>query len=171
MEALATKVEDTDGVYLVPAFAGLGAPYWNQDARGIIVGLSRGTTDSHIARAALESMAFQTMDVLKAMEADSGLEIKQLRVDGGATANNFMMQFQSDLLHCQVIRPKTVETTALGAAYLAGLAVGYWESTDEIQELWQIDREFDPERKPEEVETSIKNWKRAIDTVQHWTKI
>jgi len=158
-------------VYLVPAFAGLGAPYWNQDARGIIVGLSRGTTDSHIARAALESMAFQTMDVLKAMEADSGLEIKQLRVDGGATANNFMMQFQSDLLHCQVIRPKTVETTALGAAYLAGLAVGYWESTDEIQELWQIDREFDPERKPEEVETSIKNWKRAIDTVQHWTKI
>ena len=171
VEALATKVEDTDGVYLVPAFAGLGAPYWNQDARGIIVGLSRGTTDSHIARAALESMAFQTMDVLKAMEADSGLEIKQLRVDGGATANNFMMQFQSDLLHCQVIRPKTVETTALGAAYLAGLAVGYWESTDEIQELWQIDREFDPERKPEEVETSIKNWKRAIDTVQHWTKI
>ncbi|HCD52983.1 MAG TPA: glycerol kinase [Balneolaceae bacterium] len=171
VEALATKVEDTDGVYLVPAFAGLGAPYWNQDARGIIVGLSRGTTDSHIARAALESMAFQTMDVLKAMEADSGLEIKQLRVDGGATANNFMMQFQSDLLHYQVIRPKTVETTALGAAYLAGLAVGYWESTDEIQELWQIDREFDPERKPEEVETSIKNWKRAIDTVQHWTKI
>lgn len=171
VEALATKVEDTDGVYLVPAFAGLGAPYWNQDARGIIVGLSRGTTDSHIARAALESMAFQTMDVLKAMEADSGLEIKQLRVDGGATANNFMMQFQSDLLHCQVIRPKTVETTALGAAYLAGLAVGYWESTDEIQELWQIDREFDPEGKPEEVETSIKNWKRAIDTVQHWTKI
>lgn len=171
VEALATKVEDTDGVYLVPAFAGLGAPYWNQDARGIIVGLSRGTTDSHIARAALESMAFQTMDVLKAMEADSGLEIKQLRVDGGATANNFMMQFQSDLLHCQVIRPKTVETTALGAAYLAGLAVGYWTSTDEIQELWQIDREFDPELKPEEVENCIANWKRAIDTVQHWTKI
>ena len=136
VETLAIQVSSTDGVYIVPAFAGLGAPYWNQHARGTIVGITRGTTDCHIARAALESIAYQTMDLLKAMEADSGIAIKELRVDGGATANNLLMQFQSDLLQTSVIRPTTTETTALGAAYLAGLAVGYWSSIDEIQELW-----------------------------------
>ncbi|MBD3617554.1 MAG: glycerol kinase GlpK [Gracilimonas sp.] len=171
VESLATKVDDTDGVYFVPAFAGLGAPYWNQDARGIIVGLSRGTNKSHIARAALESMAFQTMDVLKAMEADAGMEIKELRVDGGATANDFLMQFQSDLLQSKVIRPKTVETTALGAAYLAGLATGYWESTEEIQKLWSMEKEFTPQRNAEEVSKMMSEWKQAVKTAQYWTEI
>lgn len=171
VEALATKVEDTDGVYFVPAFAGLGAPYWNQDARGIIVGLSRGTNKSHIARAALESMAFQTMDVLKAMEADAGMEIKELRVDGGATANDLLMQFQSDLLQSKVIRPKTVETTALGAAYLAGLATGYWASPEEIQKLWSLEKEFIPQRNVKEVEKDINEWKQAIKTAQYWTEV
>lgn len=168
VEELATKVDNTDGLYFVPSFAGLGAPYWNQEARGTMVGLSRGTTSAHMARAALESMAFQTMDVLKAMEADSGLKIKELRVDGGATANNFLMQFQSDLLGCKVIRPKIVETTAIGAAYLAGLAVGYWDSIEEIQELWAVDREFQPEGNEEMVNASVEEWKRAISTAQHW---
>lgn len=168
VEQLAAKVDDTDGVYFVPSFAGLGAPYWNQDARGTLVGLSRGTTASHIARAAIESMAFQTMDVLKAMEADSGLDIAELRVDGGATANNFLMQFQSNLLDCKVIRPQTVETTALGAAYLAGLAVGYWESIDEIQQLWAVEKTFSPEASQETVKEQITQWKRAISTTQHW---
>ena len=170
VEALAKQVEHTDGVYFVPAFAGLGAPYWNQNARGTLVGLSRGTTSAHIARAALESMAFQTMDVLKAMEADSGKEIKELRVDGGATSNNLLMQFQSDLLNCKVIRPVTVETTALGAAYLAGLAVGYWDSIEEIQALWGVEREFTPELNPEDVHKSINDWKKAVATAQFWTK-
>ncbi len=167
-EDLATRVEDTDGVYLVPAFAGLGAPYWNQDARGTIVGLTRGTTDAHIARAALESMAFQTMDVLNAMQNDSDIHIAELRVDGGATANNFLMQFQSDVLQCDVIRPKITETTALGAAYLAGLAVGYWSSMEEIQEQWQVERAFHPERDPSEIKSDIGSWKRAVDTARFW---
>jgi glycerol kinase len=144
VETLASSVLTTDGVYIVPAFAGLGAPYWNQHARGTIVGITRGTTNCHIARAALESIAYQTMDLLKAMEADSGISIKELRVDGGATANNLLMQFQSDLLQTKVIRPITIETTALGAAYLAGLAVGYWWDTNEIQELWQKESSFIP---------------------------
>lgn len=168
VEALATQVEDTDGLYFVPSFAGLGAPYWNQHARGTMVGLSRGSTAAHLSRAALESMAFQTMDVLKAMEADSGIEIRELRVDGGATANNFLMQFQSDLLRCKVIRPQIVETTALGAAYLAGLAVGYWDSIEEIQKLWAVEREFDAQGDPESVAQSIASWKRAIETARFW---
>ena len=168
VEELATRVPDTDGVYMVPAFAGLGAPYWNQDAKGTIVGLSRGSTDAHIARAALESMAFQTMDVLKAMEADAGIEIKELRIDGGATANNFLMQFQSDMLQCDVIRPEITETTALGAAYLAGLAVGYWSSMEEIQEQWVIQRQFAPQRDASEIRADIESWKRAVDTARFW---
>jgi len=162
-------VEDTQGVYFVPAFAGLGAPYWKPDVRGTIVGLSRGTTASHIARAALESIAYQTMDVLKAMEADSGMEIKELRVDGGATANDLLMQFQSNLLNCKVIRPNVVETTALGAAYLAGLAVGYWESVEEIQQLWKSEKEFTPEADLPAIKQGIKGWKKAIHAAQSWT--
>lgn len=168
VETLAAKVNDTDGVYFVPSFAGLGAPYWNQDARGTLVGLSRGTTSAHIARAAIESMAFQTMDVLKAMEADSGIDIAELRVDGGATANDFLMQFQSNLLGCKVIRPEVVETTALGAAYLAGLAVGFWDSIDEIQQLWAVEKTFSPMESQEAVEQQITEWKRAVSTTQHW---
>ena len=133
VEKLAQQVKDTDGVYIVPAFAGLGAPHWNQDARGTIFGLTRGSSNAHIARAALDSIAYQTYDVLKAMEADAGIQIKELRVDGGATVNNHLMQFQSDILNCKVVRPKITETTALGAAYLAGLAVGYWKNIDDIQ--------------------------------------
>ncbi len=144
VEALAQQVATTDGVYVVPAFAGLGAPYWNQHARGVITGLTRGSNRSHIARAALESIAYQTMDVLQAMEADSGIEIKELRVDGGATQNNLLMQFQSDLLDTDVLRPKITETTALGAAYLAGLAVGFWPSIDALQNQWQVQQKFTP---------------------------
>jgi glycerol kinase len=163
VETLAAEVTGTDGVYMVPAFAGLGAPYWNQYARGTIVGITRGTTSAHIARAALESIAYQTMDVLKAMEADSGISIKELRVDGGATANNLLMQFQSDLLQTKVIRPTTVETTALGAAYLAGLAIGYWSSTDEIQELWQKERVFEPTMNLKTKDALAEGWSRAVN--------
>ncbi|WPU92404.1 glycerol kinase GlpK [Mucilaginibacter sabulilitoris] len=166
VEQLALAVNDTQGVYFVPAFAGLGAPYWKPDVRGTIVGLSRGTTASHIARAALESIAFQTMDVLKAMEADSGMEIKELRVDGGATKNDLLMQFQSNLLNCKVIRPNVVETTALGAAYLAGLAVGYWNSVEEIQQLWQSEKEFVPEGDESEIKKAVHGWRKAIRTAQ-----
>ena len=136
IEKLAAQVKDTEGVYIVPAFAGLGAPHWNQYARGSIFGLTRGSSNAHIARAALDSIAYQTFDVLKAMEADAAIHIKELRVDGGATVNNQLMQFQSDILNTKVVRPKITETTALGAAYLAGLAVGYWKSVEEIQEQW-----------------------------------
>lgn len=169
VETLAAEVSSSEGVYVVPAFAGLGAPYWNQHARGTIVGITRGTTGAHFARAALDSIAYQTMDVLKAMEADAGIAIKELRVDGGATANNLLMQFQSDLLHTKVVRPTVVETTALGAAYLAGLAVGYWSSTDEIQEQWQMERIFSPSM-PEEKRTQLsEGWKRAINTTISWS--
>jgi len=169
VETLAAEVSSSEGVYVVPAFAGLGAPYWNQHARGTIVGITRGTTGAHFARAALDSIAYQTMDILKAMEADAGIAIKELRVDGGATANNLLMQFQSDLLHTKVVRPTIVETTALGAAYLAGLAVGYWSSTDEIQEQWQMERVFSPSM-PEEERTQLsEGWKRAINTTISWS--
>ena len=144
LEALATSVSSSEGVYFVPAFAGLGAPHWNQHAQGTVFGLTRGSTDAHIARAAIESIAFKTMDVLKAMEADSGIAIKELRVDGGATINDMLMQFQADVLNTITVRPKVVETTAMGAAFLAGLAVGYWESQEEIQDIWQIDSSFTP---------------------------
>jgi glycerol kinase len=169
VEKLALAVDDTQGVYFVPAFAGLGAPYWKPDVRGTIVGLSRGSTASHIARAALESIAYQTMDVLKAMEADSNMEIKELRVDGGATSNNLLMQFQSNLLNCKVIRPNVVETTALGAAYLAGLAVGYWKNVEEIQQLWKSEKEFTPEADLTAIKKGIKGWKKAIHAAQSWT--
>ncbi len=164
VEALAAKSADNDGVYVVPAFTGLGAPHWNQDARGTIVGLTRGSNASHIARAALESIAYQTMDVLKAMEADSGISIKELRVDGGATANNLIMQFQSDILNTKVLRPTVTETTALGAAYLAGLAVGYWKSIDDIQQQWQVDKTFTPDMKDQTRNDLIKGWDKAVKT-------
>ncbi|KIO76538.1 glycerol kinase [Pedobacter lusitanus] len=168
VEKLAASVKDTQGVYFVPAFAGLGAPYWKPDARGTIVGLSRGTTSAHIALAALESIAYQTMDVLKAMQADAGMEIKELRVDGGATANDLLMQFQADLLNCKVIRPNVVETTALGAAYLAGLAVGFWDSVEEIQQLWKSEKEFVPSGDQAVIKKGIRDWKRAIHAAQSW---
>jgi glycerol kinase len=168
VEMLAAKVCDSDGVYFVPAFAGLGAPHWNQHARGTIVGLTRGSTSAHIARAALDSIAFQTLEVLQAMEKDSGIEIKELRVDGGATVNNNLMQFQSDLLQASVIRPKITETTALGAAYLAGLAVSYWKSIDEIREQWKVDRTFVPAMPPEKTEAMIKGWHRAVKAAESW---
>lgn len=161
VEQLALKVKDTGGVYLVPAFAGLGAPHWDQDARGTITGITRGTTASHIARAAVESIAFQTMEVLKAMEADSGHSIKELRVDGGATANDMLMQFQADLLDTTVIRPEVTEVTALGAAYLAGLAVGYWNNMDDISGQWKIDKNFNAGA-AENIPERIKGWNKAV---------
>jgi glycerol kinase len=170
VEALAVKAEDNGGVYFVPAFTGLGAPYWNQHARGIIVGITRGSSDAHIARAAIESIAFQSMDLLKAMEADAGLPIKEVRVDGGATVNNQLMQFQSDILNTQVIRPSITETTALGAAYLAGLAVGYWSSIDELQQYWQKDKAFAPSMNDEKRNELQKNWKKAVKAAQAWTE-
>lgn len=168
VESLALKVSSSEGVYVVPAFAGLGAPYWNQHARGTIVGMTRGTTAAHIARASLESIAFQTMDVLKAMEADSAIAIKELRVDGGATANDLLMQFQSDMLNTRVIRPRIIETTALGAAYLAGLATGYWKNMDEIQEQWQVQQIFEPAINEEERENLAAGWKRAVGAAEVW---
>ena len=162
VEELALKVKDNDGVYLVPAFVGLGAPYWNQDARGTITGLTRGSTAGHIARASIESIAYQTYDVLKAMEADSGINIKELRVDGGATENNLLMQFQSDVLNTTVIRPIITETTALGSAYLAGLAVGVWENIEALQTQWQIDKKFTPTMKVEERNALVEGWNKAI---------
>ena len=162
VEALAKKVETTDGVYVVPAFAGLGAPYWNQHARGVITGLTRGSNASHIARAALESIAFQTMDVLRAMEADSGIEVRELRVDGGVTQNDLLMQFQCDLLNSTVVRPTVTETTALGAAYLAGLAVGFWPSIDALQQQWQVQRKFDSSMAEDQRESLSEGWKGAI---------
>ncbi|MDF9795489.1 glycerol kinase [Catalinimonas alkaloidigena] len=167
IEALAKTVEDNGGVYLVPALTGLGAPHWDQYARGAILGLTRGTTDGHIARAALESIAYQAMDVLRAMRADADIEFKELRVDGGATANNTLMQFQADLLQIPVVRPKVMETTALGAAYLAGLAVGYWNSLEEIQDQWQMDRTFEPDKNFDSKELG-KQWDKAVGRSKSW---
>ncbi|MFL9483248.1 glycerol kinase GlpK [Chitinophagaceae bacterium LWZ2-11] len=171
VEALANEIEDTDNIYFVPAFAGLGAPYWNPYARGTIFGLSRGTKAAHIARASLEAIAFQTMDILKAMEADSGISIKELRVDGGATANNLLMQFQADILQTTVIRPKITETTAMGAAYLAGLAVGYWSDEKEIEQLWMSDVNFTAKENKDVVAEKIKGWHKAVAAVQNWTQL
>lgn len=168
VEALATRVKETDGVYVVPAFAGLGAPHWNQYARGSIFGMTRGSSNAHIARAALESIAYQTYDVLKAMEADSGIDIKELRVDGGATANDLLMQFQSDILQVPVVRPTVYETTALGAAYLAGLAVGYWGNTNDIQQQWQVNKKFHPEMSKEKAAQLLKGWTRAVKASIAW---
>ncbi len=168
IEDLATNVTGSDGVYLVPAFAGLGAPYWNQHARGTIVGITRGTTNAHFARAALESIAYQTMDVVEAMQNDANLIVKELRVDGGATVNNFLMQFQSDILNTKVIRPRITETTALGAAYLAGLAVGFWNNIEEIQQQWQVDQVFSPVMRQEQRQQLSKEWRKAIRATQAW---
>jgi glycerol kinase len=166
IEELASNVPDSGGVYMVPAFAGLGAPYWNQYARGTIFGITRGTNRNHFCRAALESIAFQVMEVLKAMESDSGIEIKELRVDGGATQNNLLLQFQADILKASVVRPEVTEVTAIGAAYLAGLAVGFWDNVEEIQKQWQINKRFEP--RSENKENLIKGWYRAIQAVNAW---
>ncbi|GAB3014261.1 glycerol kinase GlpK [Niabella terrae] len=170
VEALTATEKDNGGVYMVPAFTGLGAPYWNQHARGIIVGLTRGSTDGHIARAAVESIAYQTMDVLKAMEADAGIKIAEVRVDGGATINDYLMQFQANILDTRVIRPTITETTALGAAYLAGLAVGFWKDMEEIKAYWKKEKTFDPYMEPA-VRTSLQaNWKRAVRAAEAWAE-
>ncbi len=170
VEALANSVPDNGGVYFVPAFAGLGAPYWDQDARGTIVGLTRGTGRAHIARAALESIAFQSAELLEAMHADSGQRLLELRVDGGATKNATLLQFQADLLQIPVVRSKVTETTALGAAYLAGLAVGYWNSTDDLRHHWQEDARFEPKATPDTAKRLMSEWqmavRRAIGTVR-----
>ncbi len=170
VEALSLKEPDSGGVFMVPAFTGLGAPYWNQDARGVIVGLTRGSNDAHIARAAVDSIAYQTMDVLKAMEADAEMQIKEVRVDGGATINNYLMQFQADILNTDVIRPSITETTALGAAYLAGLAVGFWENIAEVQACWQKESTFSPAMDEEQRHDLRQQWARAIRTAQAWTE-
>lgn len=169
VEKLASQVNDNGGVYLVPAFAGLGAPHWNQYARGAIFGLTRGSSNAHIAKAALESIAYQTYDVLKAMEADAGIQIRELRVDGGATVNSALMQFQSDILHCKVVRPEITETTALGAAYLAGLAVGFWKNVEEIQQQWQINQVFVPAMPDEKRNELVKGWQRAVKASIAWS--
>ena len=175
VEALAASVPDTGGVYFTPALTGLGAPYWDPEARGLITGISRGTTTAHIARAALEGIAFQTYDIVKAMERDSKLPIKNLKVDGGASRNNLLMQFQSNILNTQVLRPKITETTALGAAYLAGLAVGYWKDLDEIRSQWQIDREFTPSGDTAAVAPTLAGWhdsvKRTLTATHHSNKL
>jgi glycerol kinase len=168
VEELSKNATDSGGVYLVPAFAGLGAPHWNQHARGALFGLTRGSSNAHIARAALDSIAYQTYDVLKAMEADAGINITELRVDGGATVNNGLMQFQSDILHCKVIRPCITETTALGAAYLAGLAVGYWKNVDEIQQQWQVDKTFSPQLATARINELLNGWRRAVKASIAW---
>jgi glycerol kinase len=168
IEALAARAPDNGGVYFVPAFAGLGAPHWDQYARGLIVGLTRGTTQAHIARAALEGIAYQVTDVLHAMQSDAGIHLKELRVDGGACANNLLMQFQADLLGVPVVRPKVSETTALGAAYLAGLAVGYWADRAEIAKQWQTDRRFTPALKPAARKRLMAGWARALSRSRRW---
>ncbi|MFA6562698.1 MAG: glycerol kinase GlpK [Verrucomicrobiia bacterium] len=168
VESLAARVPDTHGVYLVPAFAGLGAPHWDAYARGLMAGITRGTTAAHIARAALEGIAFQVADVLRAMEADAKIKLKELRVDGGACANNLLMQFQSDLLGVPVVRPKVTETTALGAAYLAGLAVGFWKDRQQIAAQWQVDRRFKPTMKPAQRRKHEAGWQKALTRAQRW---
>lgn len=168
VEGLAATVPDNGGVYLVPAFVGLGAPYWDPYARGTVVGLTRGSTMGHIARATLESMCYQTRDVLEAMTADSKVNVKALRVDGGAVVNNLLMQFQADILGVPVQRPKVAETTALGAAYLAGLAVGFWSSLQELTEHWAIDRTFEPNMSSYQREKLYAGWKRAVERSRNW---
>lgn len=168
INALASTVPDTGGVYFVPAFTGLGAPHWDPHARGAIFGLSRGTTTGHLARATLESIAFQASDVFHAMEADAQYRIKEIRVDGGSVASDLLMQFQADLMQTDVLRPKVSETTALGAGYLAGLAVGLWKSKDEIRSLWRLDKKFTPQMDLEERKKQIKNWGKAVERTKNW---
>jgi len=169
VQALAASVPHTDGVVVVPAFSGLGAPHWNPYARGTVFGITRGTTDAHIARATLESIVYQTYDVLKAMESDSGISIAELRVDGGATVNDLMMQFQSDILSVRVLRPEVIETTALGAAYLAGLAVGFWGSVEEISAQWKVSGDFQPGMENDLVKEKLHAWSRAVKAVLAWS--
>jgi glycerol kinase len=169
-EKLATSLKDNDGVYFVPAMAGLGAPHWDQNARGAFFGITRGTTIAHMTRAALEAIAYQVRDVLDAMQKDSGEPIKELRVDGGATANNFLMQFQSDILQTKIKRPKIIETTAIGAAFLAGLAVGFWESEEELQALWESDKDFDPKMEVEQVDYFLHFWHKAVERSKNWVE-
>ncbi|OYP34152.1 glycerol kinase GlpK [Rhodopirellula sp. MGV] len=170
IEDLAATVEDTDGVYLVPAFSGLGAPQWDSEARGTIVGLTRGTTKAHLARATLEGIAFQVADVLDAMQNDAGESIHELRVDGGAAQNNLLMQFQADIMQTPVVRPKITETTAMGAAYLAGLATGFFPSIDSIESVWEVERRFEPSMKQSEVEYRRERWAEALRRSQHWER-
>jgi glycerol kinase len=170
IERLAASVADNGGVYLVPAFAGTGSPHWDPYARGAILGLTRGSAAAHIARAALESIAYQTADVLHAMEADSGIELAEMRVDGGAAKNDMLMQFQADLLGVPVVRPKVTETTALGAAYLAGLAVGYWEDGEEIGAQWRADRSFEPAMSRDQVESLMAGWRKAVERAKNWAE-
>jgi glycerol kinase len=167
---LAQSVESTDGVYVVPAFTGLGAPHWDGRARGTIVGMTRGTRREHIVRATLESIAYQTRDVAEAMEADAGIDITSLKVDGGAVKNNFLCQLQADIIGTEIVRPEVDETTALGSAYAAGLAVGYWETADELRANWQIDREFDPEKSAEAVAPKYDRWQEAVDRSLDWAQ-
>jgi glycerol kinase len=168
VEALAREVEDNGGVYLVPAFTGLGAPHWDQYARGVMAGLTRGAEQGHVARAALESIAYQVADVIDAMEADSGIETKELRADGGAAANDLLLQFQADILGVPVVRPETLETTALGAAYLAGLAVGYWDDQADLKDQWEEDRTFEPAMDAERVAELRHGWNKALDRAKAW---
>ena len=167
-EALALTVEDSAGVYLVPAFVGLGAPYWDSYARGTMVGLTRGTSTAHITRAALESIVYQSAELLESMQKDSKLDLSELRVDGGASRNNLLMQIQADILGVPVVRPKVTETTALGAAYLAGLAVGYWDSIEQISKQWKADRRFEPTISADERQSKLAGWKRAVERSRHW---
>jgi glycerol kinase len=167
-EYFATQVESSNGVYVVPAFTGLGAPYWDAYARGTIVGMTRGTSSQHIIRATLESIAYQTRDVIDAMKADSGIDLQELRVDGGAVANDFLMQFQADVLDARVDRPEVTEVTALGAAYLAGLAVGFWNSLDELKDKTKIDKSFIPAQDEQKRQRRYKGWCRAVKCAQVW---
>ena len=169
-EYMAGKVPDTNGCYVVPAFTGLGAPHWDQYARGTIVGITRGVNKYHIIRATLESIAYQVCDVIRAMEADAGISLSALKVDGGASANNFLMQTQADMIQAPVLRPCCVETTAMGAAYLAGLAVGYWKNKEDVRTNWQIDRTFEPLAAPEEAQRKMKGWERAVRQAYGWAK-
>lgn len=169
-EAMAREVEDSCGLYVVPAFVGLGAPHWDPYARGAVLGITRGANKNHLVRAAIESMAYQTNDLIKAMVDDLGEPLVALKVDGGAAANNFLMEFQADLLDCEVMRPKCIETTSLGAAYLAGLATGYWKSKEDVLENWQIDRTFKPSMEEEKRATLLTGWNKAIGSVKGWAK-
>ncbi|MBR3053316.1 MAG: glycerol kinase, partial [Firmicutes bacterium] len=168
-EEMALSVKNSNGVYIVPAFVGLGAPYWDADARGTIVGITRGVNKNHLVRGALESIAYQCRDLLKAMEADMGRSLKALKVDGGASANNFLMQFQADILNTPVVRPRSVETTSLGAAYFAGLATGYWKDLEDVRDNWQMDRTFDPDMDDQERRALIAGWENAVRrTLTHY---
>ena len=170
IETLATSVADNGGIYMVPAFAGLGAPHWDQYARGLVIGITRGTTQAHMARAALESIAFQVSDVVNAMRSDSGIDLSALRVDGGACKNNFLMQFQADILNTIVERPTCLELTALGAAYLAGMAVGFWNSIEELEQVWQVERIFEPKMADSERKDLLDNWQEAVKRAHGWIK-